>query len=278
MSTYVVGDIQGCYEQISRLLEKVNFDPGSDRLWSVGDMVNRGPQSLTTLRFLKSLGASFTAVLGNHDLHLIALAKKAYAAGRKDDLVDVLEAPDCEELITWLRHLPLIHHEDLTTDFGEEEFLMFHAGLAPDWTLEKALSLAKEVETALQGEHYFEYLQSMYGNKPDTWSEDLTGLERLRVITNYLTRARFSNRKGRLNFKVKTGAETAPIGYRPWFEHQSIDKQIILLFGHWAALNGITNMPNVYALDTGCAWGRCLTLLRLEDRQKFSVKCKELKG
>jgi bis(5'-nucleosyl)-tetraphosphatase (symmetrical) len=278
MATYAIGDIQGCYKQLRLLLEKVDFDPETDRLWSVGDLVNRGPKSLKTLRFLKNLGSSFTAVLGNHDLHLLALYYKAYSAGRKDDLISVMEAPDAAELCDWLRHLPLLYQQKLTTRFGEEEFVLVHAGLAPGWSLEQAKTLAGEVECALQGEHFFDYLKGMYGNKPDTWTDDLQGEERLRVITNYLTRSRFSKRNGKLDFSVKTGAETAPLGYRPWFEYQSISPACVILFGHWAALNGVTSMPNVYALDTGCVWGRCLSMLRLEDRQVFSVKCRELKA
>lgn len=281
MSVYVVGDIQGCYKQLTRLLDKVNFDPAADRLWSVGDLVNRGPKSLKTLRFLQSLGPAFTAVLGNHDLHLLALAKDAYSAGRKDDLNKVIEAPDCDELCDWIRHLPLIHEEQLETGFGMETFLMFHAGLAPQWNCEQAIGYAREVEAALRSEHYLDYLSAMYGNKPDTWQDELAGQERLRVITNYLTRARFCNRKGKLNFKVKTGAATAPVGYRPWFEyrtdHNDENNKRVLLFGHWASLDGVTNMPNVYALDTGCVWGRCLSMMRLEDRQMFSITCKDLK-
>ena len=278
MSVYVVGDLQGCYRQLSRLLDKVNFDPAGDRLWSVGDLVNRGPKSLKTLRFLYSLGDAFTAVLGNHDLHLLAIAMGAYNQGRKDHLEKVLAAPDCAMLCDWLRKLPLMHAETLSTQFGDEKFLMFHAGLAPGWSAEQALGYAGEVEQALRGDDCFSYLQNMYGNKPDTWDDSLQGMERLRVITNYLTRARFCKRKGKLDFMIKTGTSTAPVGYRPWFEFQTLSPEYVLLFGHWAALDGVTNMPSVYALDTGCVWGRCLTMLRLEDRQKFTVSCKSLKN
>lgn len=276
MSIYVIGDIQGCYEQLCRLLDSVRFDPATDRLWSVGDLVNRGPQSLSTLRFLHSLGDSLTAVLGNHDLHLLAIASGAYEQGRKDDLEQVLTAPDADRLFHWMRHLPLLHAESIETRFGHEQCLMFHAGLAPAWTRDQALSLAGEVETVLRSDDYRDFFRHMYGNSPDNWDDSLSGTERLRVITNYLTRARFCKRKGKLDFRVKTGAATAPEGYRPWFEYQTLSPEYVLLFGHWAALEGVTNMPNVYALDTGCVWGRCLTLLRLEDRQTFSTRCGEL--
>lgn len=276
MSIYVVGDIQGCYEQLSRLLDSVNFDSAADRLWSVGDLVNRGPESLRTLRFLHSLGDSLTAVLGNHDLHLLAIASGAYQQGRKDDLEQVLAAPDADRLLHWMRHLPLLHDESIETRFGNEQCLMFHAGLAPSWTREQALSLAAEVESVLRGDDYRDFFRQMYGNSPDLWEDSLSGTARLRAITNYLTRTRFCQRNGKLDFSVKSGPETAPVGYRPWFEFQTLSPEYVLLFGHWAALKGITNMNNVHALDTGCVWGRCLTLLRLEDRQTFSVNCGEL--
>lgn len=276
MSIYVVGDIQGCHEQLSRLLDSVNFDPAADRLWSVGDLVNRGPDSLGTLRFLRSLGDTLTAVLGNHDLHLLAIASGAYQQRDKDHLEAVLAAPDAEALCDWLRHLPLIHDESIETRFGSEHCLMFHAGLAPSWSRDQALSLAAEVETVLRSDACPDFLGQMYGNSPDNWDDSLSGIERLRVITNYLTRTRFCKPDGQLDFRVKGSPDTAPAGYRPWFEFQTLSPAYVLLFGHWAALDGVTNMTNVHALDTGCVWGRCLTLLRLEDRQTFSVNCGEL--
>lgn len=274
MSTFIIGDIQGCYRSLRQVLEKAGFNPETDRLWSVGDLVNRGPHSLKTLRYLKSLGNAFSAVLGNHDLHLLALYYGAYSAGRKDELQDILQAPDAAELCLWLRQLPLIHQESLPTQFGTESFIMVHAGMAPDWSLDQALALSAEVEAALKGDGCFDYLKHMYGNKPDSWSDSLCGAERLRVITNYFTRLRFCKRNGKMNFSVKTGTDTAPPGYKPWYTYQQLSSDNILLFGHWAALDGVTHKPRVYALDTGCVWGRSLTMMRLEDRQLFSVKCK----
>lgn len=275
MSIYVVGDIQGCYEQLSRLLDKVNFDPAADRLWAVGDLVNRGPMSLSTLRLLHGLGDSLTAVLGNHDLHLLAIASDPSQQRQKDQLQEVLRAEDTDTLLHWLRHLPLAHAESLETQFGKDDYLMFHAGVAPGWSHAQVLSLAAEVETVLRGDDYQKFLAKMYGNRPDKWDDSLSGNKRLRLITNYLTRARFCKANGKLDLNVKTGINTAPPGYRPWFEHQRLSEDYVLLFGHWAALQGISNMRNVYALDTGCVWGRCLSMMRLEDRQHFSVSCQE---
>lgn len=273
MAIYAVGDIQGCYDCLRRLLDRVKFDPATDRLWSVGDLVNRGPQSLDTLRFLKSLGDSFTPVLGNHDLHLLALAAGACKDGKKRSLLQILNAPDCHQLCEWIRQMPLLHCERVNTQRGTERFVMVHAGFAPAWKLKDAKRLAAEVETTLRGNNYKRYLKKMYGDLPDTWDESLTGMKRLRVITNYLTRMRFCNADGKLNMEIKTGARTAPKGYQPWYKLQAISQKNVIVFGHWATLNGVTNTHNVYALDTGCVWGRRLTVLRLEDRRKFSISC-----
>ena len=273
MAVYAVGDIQGCYEPLLRLLDKINFDPASDRLWSVGDLVNRGPDSLLTLRFLKQLGPAFTAVLGNHDLHFMALATGAFDGGKKKTLKKLLAAPDCAELCEWLRTLPILHHEKLDTDKGRESFLMIHAGLAPGWNLKQAKAYAREIEDALRDKNYTKFLQKMYGDEPDIWHEGLGGMKRLRVLTNYFTRIRFCNKETQLNLAIKTGASTAPKGFKPWYEYQKLSKELTILFGHWATLNGVTDRENVYALDTGCVWGRCLTALRLEDKQIFCTDC-----
>ena len=275
MSIYVVGDIQGCYEQLSQLLDKVNFDAAADRLWAVGDLVNRGPKSLSTLRLLHSLGDSLTAVLGNHDLHLLAIASDPSQQRPKDQLQQVLQAEDAGTLLYWLRHLPLAHAESVETQFGKDDCLMFHAAVAPSWSHAQTLALAAEVEIVLRSDNYPDFFSQMYGNQPDKWDDGLIGTERLRLITNYLTRARFCQPDGKLDLNVKTGIETAPPGYRPWFEYQTLSEDYVLLFGHWAALQGISNKRNVYALDTGCIWGRCLSMMRLEDRQHFSVSCQE---
>ncbi len=273
MPNYVVGDIQGCYDPLRKLLEQLDFDPARDRLWSVGDLVNRGPRSLDTLRFLKSLGSAFTCVLGNHDLHLLALHYGAFNGGRRRDMADVLDAPDCAELCEWLRFLPMVHYEVLPTDKGHEAFLMVHAGLAPGWNLMQVLRYAREVETALQGNKYKKFLKKMYGDEPDIWHDELRGMKRLRVLTNYFTRIRFCNKETQLNLAIKTGPGTAPKGFKPWYKYQKLNRDMNILFGHWATLEGKTNTPNVYALDTGCVWGRKLTAMRLEDKRIFSTQC-----
>jgi len=276
MATYAVGDIQGCYEQMRRLLDKAAFDPAQDRLWSVGDMVNRGPGSLQTLRFLKNLGPAFTTVLGNHDLHFLAVASGAKRDGKVQTLQPLLSAPDCTELFEWVRHQPLVHRERLDTTAGPRKFLMVHAGIAPGWKFRQAQALGREVEQALQGKDYQLYLTQMYGDQPDCWQDNLTGAARLRVITNILTRLRFCTPEGRLDMNAKGEEASAPPGYRPWFEFQQLKPDRVLVFGHWAMLDGNTGRANIIGLDTGCVWGRCLTLLRLEDGTRFSVDCHDL--
>lgn len=271
MSTYVIGDIQGCYKPLRQLLKSVDFTPTRDRLWCVGDLINRGPKSLDTLRFLKDMGKSATIVLGNHDLHFLAIFYGAAPNRTKDTLQQLLDAADCEELSTWLRHRPLAHYECIDTEDGPQNFLMVHAGVAPKWTLQKTLQLAAEVELTLQGPDYKLFFDNMYGDLPKRWKEKLTGYDRLRVITNYLTRMRFCNEKGTLNLQVKEGLAAAPPGYRPWYEFEQLTPATNILFGHWAALEGQTNREHVYALDTGCVWGRELSMMRLEDHKLFSV-------
>jgi bis(5'-nucleosyl)-tetraphosphatase (symmetrical) len=275
MAIYVAGDIQGCYDPLRRLLDKVAFDPAADHLWCVGDLVNRGPQSLATLRYLKSLGASFTGVLGNHDLHFLAAWTGAFTAGKFKTLQELLQAPDCAELAEWLRQLPLAHRASVQTASGTADFLMVHAGIAPGWTFARTASYAREIETALRGPRFIDYLKMMYGDEPDTFTETLTGMERLRVLTNVLTRIRFCTPAGKLDMLTKTEVDTAPPGYRPWFEFQAPVPGQTLLFGHWAMLNGQTSRSDILGLDTGCVWGRELTLLRLDDGTKFNVSCRE---
>jgi len=273
MTNYVVGDIQGCYDPLQRLLEKLRFDPTRDRLWAVGDMVNRGRQSLLTLRLLKSLGSAFTGILGNHDLHFLALACGAFTGSKKHTMGDLLAAPDCHELFEWVRSLPLAHKEMALTPDGEKKVLLVHAGIAPQWTFREALASAREVHAWLRGPHYKDYLRAMYGDEPDSLSESLEGLKRLRVITNILTRMRFCDASGRMDLKAKEGLESAPSGMLPWYEYVSIKPNRLLLFGHWAALQGRTGKPNVMALDTGCVWGNCLTALQLDTYERIKVSC-----
>lgn len=271
MAIYVIGDIQGCYKPLRRLLDSVNFSPERDELWCVGDLINRGPDSLDTLRYLRDLGTATTAVLGNHDLHFLGLYYGCAPNTGKHTLDAVLEAPDCEELVHWLQNMPLAYHRRVETNGGVRDYLMVHAGVPPQWTRAKTLKLSGEVEKALQGDHYLDYLRHMYGNNPDCWDDTLEGMDRLRVITNYLTRMRFCDAEGRLNLKAKGSLDTAPEGLRPWYDFETLTPETEILFGHWAALEGKTGHPHVHALDTGCSWGRELTVMRLHDQKLFSV-------
>jgi len=260
MSIYAVGDIQGCLEPLKKLLEQVNFDPAQDQLWSVGDMVNRGPQSLDTLRFLKSLGNACISVLGNHDLHLLAVAYGIKQPKKSDTLQEILDAPDCQELLTWLEQKPLLH----TT----EDKALVHAGIPHIWTVEQASAFSKEVSQMLNSEQRQNFLQEMYGNEPALWSEYLSGMERLRVITNYLTRMRVCDSKGTLELGFKSFPEQAPNGYSPWFTHYSKPSHHIF-FGHWAALETKTYNSFFHALDSGCVWGNRMTMIDVDTRQRF---------
>jgi len=266
MSTYAIGDIQGCFDSFQRLLDECGFDPAGDQLWLVGDLVNRGPKSLETLRFVKQLGDAAITVLGNHDLYLLMAAHGGAKKRGKDDTIQpILDAPDCEELLDWLRHQPLCHTEG--------HFCLVHAGLLPQWTAAQAESLSREVEQALQGDTYREFLLNMWGSEPAGWSDELAGWERMRVIVNAMTRMRFCTPEGVMEFRSKGELSNAPAGHLPWFEaphRQSADS--VLVTGHWSAL-GLKITPNLLALDSGCLWGGHLTAVRLEDRQVFQVPC-----
>ncbi|RRJ83368.1 symmetrical bis(5'-nucleosyl)-tetraphosphatase [Aestuariirhabdus litorea] len=268
MSTYAIGDIQGCFDQLEDLLALVEFDPDEDRLWIAGDLVNRGPQSLETLRFLKGLGDRCIAVLGNHDLHLLAVANEVMRDRRQDTLTAILEAPDRDELLHWLRHLPLIHH------CPRLNYTLVHAGIPPIWSLKAALNRAAEVESVLRSDNYRKLLGNMYGDEPACWHKNLKGWARLRVIINYLTRMRFCRADGTLNLDQKNGPDDPPKGFLPWYSHprrKSDDQRI--LFGHWAALEGKACHPNVFALDTGCVWGGQLTAMELESGRLTTLQC-----
>ncbi len=269
MATYAIGDIQGCFDPLQRLLDQVHFDPNQDTLWFTGDLVNRGPQSLETLRFIKSLKKSAITVLGNHDITLLAVASQAIPYQTKHHTFsDILEAPDRESLIEWLKAQPLLHYDPASN------YVLVHAGLYPQWELPQALSYAKEVELALQSPTALEFLSHLYGNEPRQWNEALTGFDRLRFITNSFTRMRFCNLQGELELTCKENIDAAPTDYHPWFALTNRrNTQHKILFGHWAALKGHCSIPNVFALDTGCAWGNGLTALRLDDQQRFLVNC-----
>lgn len=266
MPTYAIGDVQGCFQSLQKLLEKIQFNPDTDTLWFTGDLVNRGPQSLEVLRFIKNLGDKHRVVLGNHDLHLLGAACGVHPTLTEDSFADILLAEDKDELIEWLCHLPLLHEE-----LG---YVMTHAGLAPMWDLPTAKRLAKEVETVLQGEQRATFLREMYGNEPALWQESLRGWDRLRCITNYFTRMRFCDRSGGLELKTKGKITEKSQEKIPWFLLPNrVNADIKIIFGHWAALSGITDTPNTYALDTGCVWGYCLTAMRLEDEERLSQAC-----
>ncbi|MHB1946915.1 MAG: symmetrical bis(5'-nucleosyl)-tetraphosphatase [Gammaproteobacteria bacterium] len=268
MSTYAIGDIQGCFAPLQKLLEKIQFNPAHDILWLTGDLVNRGPESLETLRFIKSLGNQHRIVLGNHDLHLLAVAYGIHTGHKEDTLHDILDAEDRNELIAWLSQLPLLIHDE------KSGYTMVHAGLAPSWNLATAISLAQEVSAVLKSDQAREFFRHMYGNQPNAWRSDLTGWDRIRCITNYLTRVRFCHPDGSLELENKGKIEHRPADLMPWFQVPNrANANLKIIFGHWAALGGVTNTPNIFALDTGCVWGYCLTAMRLEDGERISVSC-----
>jgi bis(5'-nucleosyl)-tetraphosphatase (symmetrical) len=265
MATYAIGDVQACLEPLERLLGEIGFSPSRDRLWFVGDLVNRGPDSAAVVRFVRGLGERAVVVQGNHDLHLLALAS-GHAKPRPDDtLDDLLAAPDRDELLDWLRFRPMFHVED--------EYAMVHAGLLPSWSVGKAQDLAAEVEAELRAKRYRLFLAALYGSKPDAWAEDLRGMDRLRVIVNAMTRMRFCTADGVMDFRAKGEAEKGPPGFMPWFDvpaRKHSDATIVC--GHWSAL-GLCLRPDLLALDTGCVWGGELTAIRLEDRRLFQAPC-----
>lgn len=263
MATYAIGDIQGCHQEFVELLERVNFRPGPDRLWLVGDLVNRGPQSLEVLRHVYHLGDAVRCVLGNHDLHLIMLAEGCSRLRADDTLGDILQAPDREELLRWLRAQPLLYREG--------RHVMVHAGLLPQWTVTQAAALAAEVAQALQAADYRDFLANLWGSEPAAWQDELRGWARLRVIVNAMTRLRFCTPTGVMEFKAKGPPHHPPAGCLPWYAvagRHSLDH--VLLTGHWSAL-GLRITEQHLALDTGCLWGRSLTAVRLEDRAVFQV-------
>jgi bis(5'-nucleosyl)-tetraphosphatase (symmetrical) len=270
MSTYAIGDVQGCHEQLLRLLERIDFDPARDTLWFVGDLVNRGPQSRAVVRFVRALGDRAVTVLGNHDLSLLVVAEGIRRAHASDTFNDILDAPDRDELLHWLRHQKLMH--------ADGRYAMVHAGLLPQWSIPVALTLAREVEDALRGPAWREFLREMYGNEPVGWSDALRGYERLRVIVNAMTRLRLCAPDGAMEFSHKLGLENAPAGYVPWYDAPGrASAGTTIVFGHWAAL-GLVVREDVVALDTGCVWGRKLSALRLDDRRIDQCDCGEMLG
>lgn len=269
MAIYAIGDVQGCGDELGRLLDGLKLDPGRDEVWFVGDLVNRGPRSLEVLRRVRSLGDRAVVVLGNHDLHLIALAHGNRARAADAELLEVLRAPDAGELVDWLRRRPLAHYRP------ELNTLMVHAGVPPQWDPLLTVKLAREVEQALRGPRCREFLADLYGDEPDRWSADLAGQERLRFITNGLTRLRFCTPEGRLQFAAKGPPGSAPRGLVPWFEAPGRASSVVrIVFGHWSAL-GLLQRDNLLGLDTGCVWGGRLTAVRLDGPARVvSVPCR----
>jgi bis(5'-nucleosyl)-tetraphosphatase (symmetrical) len=269
MATYAIGDIQGCYDPLRRLLDQIGFDAGRDRLWFVGDLVNRGPQSLEVLRFVKSLKDAALVVLGNHDLHLVMQAEGFGKGSDEDTLADVLAAPDRDELMAWLRAWPLFHVEG--------EFGLVHAGLLPQWSMAQAQALSDEAHAALVSPDYRDFLAHMWGSEPVAWRDDLAGWDRLRVVVNSMTRMRFCRPDGSMELRApgaKGPPERGPAGCVPWFNapgRASADHTIVC--GHWSAL-GYVQTENLLALDSGCLWGGSLTAVRLEDRKAFQLSCR----
>ncbi len=265
MATYVIGDVQGCFRELAVLLD--HLQPGTDdRLWFVGDLVNRGPGSLETLRLVKSLGSQAVSVLGNHDLHFLAIYFGGHSAKRGDTFDALLAAADADELAHWLRTLPLVHLDEALG------VTMVHAGIPPFWTPKRAVELAAEVQAVLSGEGYLHFLQNLYGNQPDLWRDDLEGIDRIRLITNYFTRMRLIDGSGALDFQHKEGLENAPAHLTPWYEvFAAVQPKARIVFGHWAAIEGETGYDNIQATDTGCVWGRTLTALCIETGARVVV-------
>jgi bis(5'-nucleosyl)-tetraphosphatase (symmetrical) len=268
---YLVGDLQGCCDALERLLTKIGFSPSRDHAYFLGDLVNRGPASLATLRRLQGLGASATCLLGNHDLHLLAAAEGVRPPGKHDTLGEILLAPDRPALLGWLRQQRMAVHE--------KGWLMVHAGVAPQWDLATTLQLAGEVEASLRSAAFGDLLRVMYGNDPSRWAEGLTGHDRWRFTVNVLTRVRFVSVDGTLDLETKEGAGAAPAGFHPWFEVPGrLTEGVPIAFGHWSTL-GLINRPDLLALDTGCVWGGQLTAARIDGgrREVIQVQCEQAK-
>ncbi len=263
MSLYAIGDIQGCHAEFCQLLELIGFSPASDRLWLVGDLVNRGPDSLAVLREVKALGDAAVTVVGNHDFHLLTVAAGHAKPHRQDTIAPILAAPDRDVLIDWMMHRPLVVVDGCN--------LLVHAGLLPQWTPATALMLSREVQAMLASDRADAFLAALYGDSPRTWRDDLDGFDRLRAIVNACTRLRFCTADGTMEFREKRGPDAAPDGFRPWFEHEArASAGMTVICGHWSTLE-LKLAPNVLMLDSGCLWGGTLTAVRLYDRRVYQV-------
>lgn len=267
MTTFVVGDLQGCLDPLKRLLDKVHFDPSSDKVWFVGDLVNRGPQSLDTLKFVKALGNNAISVLGNHDLHLLGVVNGLRNTSGKDTIDDILQSDDRDELVDWLRRLPLLHRDN------QLNVTMVHAGIHPHWDLDIAQTMAREVEAVLASDNYAEHLPRLFGNKPGKWSSDLGKHRRRRFALNVFTRMRYCTAGGELDFSQTCPPAKAPKALVPWYavpDRETIDGTIV--FGHWSSHPKFA-ISNVVPLDRGCVWGGSLTALALETGVSTSIEC-----
>ena len=273
MANYAIGDIQGCYQEFILLLDKINFDTAKDRLWLCGDLVNRGPDSLECIEFLYSIKENCLITLGNHDLHLIALAEGVIEPYETDTLDKLLRAHNINLYIDWLKQLPLIQSDTIATQGVKKKYIMTHAGIPPHWSFEEANQHSMEITNSLCSSTYCKhFLKIMYGNEPSLESKNLSKDECLRLYTNYFTRMRFCNEHGEIELMHKGSPADSPKGFKPWFRHKLtiMEESTHLLFGHWAALEGITGVDNITALDTGCVWGKKLTAINLEDGRVFS--------
>ena len=269
MATYAIGDIQGCFATFQLLLNKINFNPEKDQLWLVGDLINRGKNNFETLQFAYNNRGSIQLVLGNHDLHFLAVATGTRSAHRKDTFADILQSSKKNQFIDYLLQQPLIYFEPSL------DFVMSHAGLSPQWSLDTAIALAKEVSDCLQSDNRHEFFKQMYGNEPASWQDALTGIDRLRYITNAFTRMRYCYADGSLDMEAKMPPGEQNEKLIPWFDLLPKELSYNLVFGHWASLSGQCEHPNLFAIDTGCVWGNQLTALRLEDKHLFQVDCAE---
>ena len=272
MSNYAIGDLQGCYRELQCLLKKISFDKDEDKLWFCGDLVNRGSESLNCLDFLHSIRENCHIVLGNHDLHLIAVQNSIRDISKNDTFHDILYSSKDNFLIDWLRSLPFHFIKTIDTKEGEKEFVMTHAGIPPHWTKKELVSHSNKLSSNLARNDYRNFLKKIFGNKPDHPDKCKKDEEVSRLNINFLTRMRFCNPDGSLELDYKGKVETAPNNLKPWFEYKLkiLEEYTHILFGHWAALNGITGKDNITALDTGCAWGNKLTAIRIEDKATFS--------
>ena len=268
MAVYAIGDIQGCYSELEHLLDTIHFTPDKDCLWFVGDLVNRGPQSLETIQFVRSLGDSAKCVLGNHDVHLIACHAGIQTCKPTSSLNQVLNSPHAEDIIEWLRHLPLMHHD------SDLQWLLVHAGLLPQWDLSLVKKCANEVEAQLKGDDYVSFLQSAYGDMPNYWDINHNKTDRMRVILNTFTRIRVCDQHGRMNFDYKGELGKQAEGLHAWFDLPRYSENLKIVFGHWSAL-GLKHTDNLLGLDTGCLWGNQLTAARIDVTpiELFQVDC-----